>query len=395
MYYNYDGLGTVTDLTDRLGDTTAKYRFDAFGSMFAGVLAPYSTIGITGKEYDPKSGLVNFGARWYDPKVGRFTQADTFKGIAKSPITQHPYAYVGNNPINNIDPTGHAFLKYVPLYLDFAYAFDVELHTGGVTYFKGTSVRVRDHYQGLGYSVYWLNDAVWVFSPAPPPGGDNGGSTPPPEPTPEERRDEFNSNAGSVPGYAGTSKAPASNLADGIASYNNSLSQAAIDQSLVHKLIEISLGQGDQNVLYAAIKNSLVSVVELSGGRDYDYVGPWQYEAAGSKKKVDPSTDVLPSVKKFFDEIVAGESKIPFLKKFLNMMYYAKNAVKWRQQVVWEHIVAYWREHDRDTYETHLAAGTLEMAAMKTKTYTWFITKIAARAMEWGVKLVWQTRPKK
>jgi len=43
----------------------------------------------------------------------------------------------------------------------------------------------------------------------------------------------------------------------------------------VHKLIEVSLGQGDQNVLYAAVKNNLVSVVELSGGRDYDYVGPW------------------------------------------------------------------------------------------------------------------------
>jgi RHS repeat-associated protein len=100
LNYHYDALGNVTNLTDRIGEEIARYRFDAFGGMFAGPLAPYSFQGITGKEYDPKSGLVNFGARWYDPAVGRFTQADTFKGFAFNPTTQHPYAYVGNNPIN-------------------------------------------------------------------------------------------------------------------------------------------------------------------------------------------------------------------------------------------------------------------------------------------------------
>ncbi|MBS4032295.1 MAG: RHS repeat-associated core domain-containing protein, partial [Clostridiales bacterium] len=104
LNYHYDALGNVTNLTDRVGEEIARYRFDAFGGMFAGPLAPYSFQGITGKEYDPKSGLVNSGARWYDPAVGRFTQADTFKGFAFNPTTQHPYAYVGNNPINRFDP---------------------------------------------------------------------------------------------------------------------------------------------------------------------------------------------------------------------------------------------------------------------------------------------------
>ena len=41
--------------------------------MFAGTLAPYSFKGITGKDHDPKSGLMFYNSRWYDPHVGRFT----------------------------------------------------------------------------------------------------------------------------------------------------------------------------------------------------------------------------------------------------------------------------------------------------------------------------------
>ncbi|HVJ47837.1 hypothetical protein [Desulfitobacterium sp.] len=39
--------------------------------MFAGVLAPYSSMGITGKKYDPATGQAFFGSRWYNPMVER------------------------------------------------------------------------------------------------------------------------------------------------------------------------------------------------------------------------------------------------------------------------------------------------------------------------------------
>jgi len=55
--------------------------------MFAGTLAPYSFKGITGKEHDPKSGLMFYNSRWYDPQTGRFTQPDSFKGIQTQPGT--------------------------------------------------------------------------------------------------------------------------------------------------------------------------------------------------------------------------------------------------------------------------------------------------------------------
>ena len=40
LYYHHDALGSVSDLTDHLGENTVKYRWDAFGGMFAGALAP-------------------------------------------------------------------------------------------------------------------------------------------------------------------------------------------------------------------------------------------------------------------------------------------------------------------------------------------------------------------
>ncbi len=78
MYYGYDGLGSVTDLTDRTGDVAMQYRYDAFGGLFTGITSPYNTVGYTGKSYDPKASLLEFYARWYDPSVGRFTTQDSY-----------------------------------------------------------------------------------------------------------------------------------------------------------------------------------------------------------------------------------------------------------------------------------------------------------------------------
>ncbi|MFZ4404211.1 MAG: RHS repeat-associated core domain-containing protein, partial [Pseudobdellovibrionaceae bacterium] len=53
--------------------------------------------------YDPDTKMVKFGARTYDPSVGRW--------ISKDPILfdggdANLYGYVGNDPVNFIDPSG-------------------------------------------------------------------------------------------------------------------------------------------------------------------------------------------------------------------------------------------------------------------------------------------------
>src|SRR5258708_27977402 len=51
-----------------------------------------------------------------DARVGRFTGRDAAAGEDEHPITWHRYAYGGDNPIANTDPSGLFFLKSNPIY---------------------------------------------------------------------------------------------------------------------------------------------------------------------------------------------------------------------------------------------------------------------------------------
>ncbi|PKR76630.1 hypothetical protein CEY16_12445, partial [Halalkalibacillus sediminis] len=106
MYYHYDGMSSVSELTDRHGDIIERYRYDAFGGLMTGITAPYNTNSYTGHQYDQDTGLVDMQARVYDAKIGRFLQEDTYSGTLDNPLSQNRYAYVMNDPVNFWDPTG-------------------------------------------------------------------------------------------------------------------------------------------------------------------------------------------------------------------------------------------------------------------------------------------------
>src|SRR5262249_51069860 len=59
----------------------------------------------TAKELDG-SGLYDFGARLYDAETGRFTQADDIQLDQRREV-QHRYSYAFNQPLRNVDPSGH------------------------------------------------------------------------------------------------------------------------------------------------------------------------------------------------------------------------------------------------------------------------------------------------
>jgi RHS repeat-associated protein len=50
-------------------------------------------------------GLMFFNARWLDPAIGRFTQADSIVPGGVQGLDR--YAYVNNNPVRYTDPSGH------------------------------------------------------------------------------------------------------------------------------------------------------------------------------------------------------------------------------------------------------------------------------------------------
>ncbi|HMS29874.1 MAG TPA: RHS repeat-associated core domain-containing protein [Saprospiraceae bacterium] len=57
----------------------------------------------TGKELDPLSGLYDFGARYYDPRLSVWFGVDP---LASKNSFESPYVYVHNNPLKYIDPDG-------------------------------------------------------------------------------------------------------------------------------------------------------------------------------------------------------------------------------------------------------------------------------------------------
>ncbi|MBK6286721.1 MAG: hypothetical protein IPF49_03580 [Gammaproteobacteria bacterium] len=59
--------------------------------------------------------------RTYDPKVGRFMQADLFVQDPADTQSYNRYSYARNNPLNATDPTGFLFSELVRVVRDVAY----------------------------------------------------------------------------------------------------------------------------------------------------------------------------------------------------------------------------------------------------------------------------------
>jgi len=113
-YYLFDGLGSVTGLTDIGGSLVASYSYDVFGNIISetgdetlNMLNPYR---FTSRVYDKESGLYYYRARYYDSNTGRFMQKDPLKTELKE--GKNLYAYCGNNPVNFVDPLGLYTFKW-------------------------------------------------------------------------------------------------------------------------------------------------------------------------------------------------------------------------------------------------------------------------------------------
>lgn len=120
-YLHYDHLGSVSIITDAIGDVEKDFYFDPWGASrtpnsaitqwaadkpFLKANQPVTSRGFTGHEQLDEVGLIHMNGRVYDAKLARFVQAD--------PIIQDPlkvqslnrYSYVWNNPLNATDPSG-------------------------------------------------------------------------------------------------------------------------------------------------------------------------------------------------------------------------------------------------------------------------------------------------
>jgi len=102
-FYDFDQLGSLWTLDAGTGDSTpGGGLYTAFGTpiLTSNLATPFRYGGASGCQTDADTGLVLMGHRYYDSRIGRF-------------LTQDPagdggnwYAYAGNDPVDNTDPSG-------------------------------------------------------------------------------------------------------------------------------------------------------------------------------------------------------------------------------------------------------------------------------------------------
>jgi RHS repeat-associated protein len=108
-YYVSDHLGSSHVVTNSSGTILDDSDFYPYGGERSYSSSSGNTRKFTGKERDNESGLDDFAARFYTSNYGRFLSADDTKYVnTTDPQTWNLYGYVANNPINSVDPTGHA-----------------------------------------------------------------------------------------------------------------------------------------------------------------------------------------------------------------------------------------------------------------------------------------------
>ncbi len=102
-YYEGDGQGSVTSLSNSSAALANTYTYDSYGKLTAStgtITNPYRN---TGREFDSETGAYYYRARYYDTSVGRFISEDPIGFDAGTNF----YRYALNNPIRFSDPFGN------------------------------------------------------------------------------------------------------------------------------------------------------------------------------------------------------------------------------------------------------------------------------------------------
>ena len=110
-FYTFDERGNISQRLSSIGTVASSDLYDAYGSRTgtAAQADPFGYGAQAGYYTDTETGLVLCTHRYYDPAAGRWLTRDPI-GYAGG---VNLYGYVGNDPGNQIDPSGYATLNKV------------------------------------------------------------------------------------------------------------------------------------------------------------------------------------------------------------------------------------------------------------------------------------------
>ncbi len=110
-YYHADHLGGTNLVTSSEGELKELIEYEPFGEMSRhekyGDNAETAWFYFTGQRRDDETGLYYYGARYYNPWLGRFLTPDVFVFSPNDSQNFDRYGYARNNPILITDPTGN------------------------------------------------------------------------------------------------------------------------------------------------------------------------------------------------------------------------------------------------------------------------------------------------
>jgi len=100
-----DHLKGTAVITNSAGSVVESTTYYPYGQTRSGGITSTDRA-FTGQRLD-STGLYYYGARYYDPNIGRFVSPDTIVQNYRRPASFNRYAYAFDNPLKYTDPSGH------------------------------------------------------------------------------------------------------------------------------------------------------------------------------------------------------------------------------------------------------------------------------------------------